>query len=254
MGNLGLSHYRILIVEDSDVIIEELQNILQTLGVVGDNLIIAKDGIEGLKKVEEEIFDLVISDVIMPNCDGIEMLKKIRSKHPFFDTPFVYLTSEKDLTLVLDAIDLGVKNYLIKPINEKKVQDKILPILEDSIELSLQSLELVLEEYGYLKHIFHMVENSILILSPDNKIERSNMAFQNKVGLNHRKLRGQDFLENFVASEHTKNLQNEGEFKDIKMKFENSKTTQADILKFPLKDRRNKTIRHIVIIKEKKSA
>ncbi|MDS1315412.1 response regulator transcription factor [Aliarcobacter butzleri] len=73
---------------------------------------IAKDGIEGLKKFQSFKPDIIISDITMPNLDGLEMCQKIREES---NIPIVILSAYSQKEKLLKAIDLGINKYFIKP-------------------------------------------------------------------------------------------------------------------------------------------
>ena len=84
---------------------------------------IAEDGAEGLelfKKNKDEI-DLIITDVNMPNMNGLEMSKIIKDLNP--DIPIIVATAFSNSEYLLDAIELGVDKYVLKPVNIKKLLD-----------------------------------------------------------------------------------------------------------------------------------
>ncbi|MDK2061555.1 response regulator transcription factor [Aliarcobacter butzleri] len=73
---------------------------------------IAKDGIEGLKKFQSFKPDIIISDITMPNLDGLEMCQRIREES---NIPIVILSAYSQKEKLLKAIDLGINKYFIKP-------------------------------------------------------------------------------------------------------------------------------------------
>ncbi len=82
---------------------------------------IAEDGQEGLKlfKKHQDMIDLIITDVNMPHMSGLEMSKEIKSINP--DIPIIVATAFQNSEYLLEAIDLGVDKYVLKPVNIKKL-------------------------------------------------------------------------------------------------------------------------------------
>jgi len=121
-----LQELTILYVEDDERIRESFTSIFNKLF---KNVTVAVDGEDGLEKYKtlkkDKKFDIIVSDINMPNLNGMEMLKEIRE----FDQeiPFIFTTAHADSSYLLEAINLGVTHYLIKPINIKymmvQVQD-----------------------------------------------------------------------------------------------------------------------------------
>lgn len=104
---------RILIVEDNTDVIAYLSSLLRT----EYSIIYAKDGNEGLKKANEQVPDLIVSDLMMPGMDGFQLCQTIRSTPLLAHIPFIIITakvSEDDRILGLKA---GADAYLAKPFN-----------------------------------------------------------------------------------------------------------------------------------------
>jgi two-component system chemotaxis response regulator CheY len=120
------SPYKILIVDDSGTMRKIIGGMLkeEMYEICGE----ASDGGEGFEKYKELKPDLVTLDVNMPNVSGIESLKKILE----FDSSAkaVMLTSEGQKESVSDAIDLGAKDYIVKPPEKDIVLDKVNGVLK----------------------------------------------------------------------------------------------------------------------------
>jgi len=93
-----------------------------------DGIVVAVDGKEGLQKFTEDSFDLVISDIRMPNMNGLEMFEKIKAIDE--NTALIVATAHKETELLLESITLGVDGYLLKPINYKQLQNTLIKACE----------------------------------------------------------------------------------------------------------------------------
>jgi len=102
---------RILIVDDEKAIRESLQMFLLEEGFATDN---ASNGMEALKKIENNKYDLVITDLKMPELGGIELLEKATNISP--DTFFIVMTAYASVDTAINALRNGAYDYLIKPI------------------------------------------------------------------------------------------------------------------------------------------
>jgi putative two-component system response regulator len=103
----------ILIVEDS----EQIRSIIaQALLLEGYDSVQASNGIEGLNILNERTPDLILSDINMPKMDGIEFLKAVRENPQWTTIPFVFLTSHSTSEDIQRGKELGVEDYLTKPI------------------------------------------------------------------------------------------------------------------------------------------
>jgi CheY-like chemotaxis protein len=88
---------RILAVEDEPEYLEMLQDVVKS---VGHSITIASNGREALKLLEREKVDVIVSDVAMPQMDGIEFHARLRLKPEFANTPFIFLTGVADVGAV----------------------------------------------------------------------------------------------------------------------------------------------------------
>lgn len=70
-------------------------------------------------------FDLVISDWNMPNCTGLDFLKRVRADGRLKGTPFMLLTAESEASQVSEAIKAGVNNYVVKPFTGEGLKEKV---------------------------------------------------------------------------------------------------------------------------------
>lgn len=69
--------------------------------------------------------DLIISDWNMPNMNGLDLLKLIRANHSWSKLPFLLVTTESEKPKVVEAIQSGVTNYMVKPVEEATLRDKL---------------------------------------------------------------------------------------------------------------------------------
>ncbi len=105
----------ILCVEDEESIRED---IVDELRDAGHTVIEAGNGVEGLEQITKHHPDLVLSDITMPQMDGLTFLKTLREKHAeLYDLPFIFLSALSDRKDEMRGRELGVDDYLIKPID-----------------------------------------------------------------------------------------------------------------------------------------
>ncbi|NJD55787.1 MAG: sigma-54-dependent Fis family transcriptional regulator [Nitrospirae bacterium] len=105
-----MSKGRILVIDDEDIV---RLSCSRTLVPEGYELAMAKNGPEGLKMLEEGSYDLVLTDLKMPNMDGIEVLAKIKERWP--STDVVIVTGYQTVETAVKAIKLGAFDYIEKP-------------------------------------------------------------------------------------------------------------------------------------------
>lgn len=108
--SIKMKNLKVLIVEDEQKLAKLLQKSIQDMFY---KVIIAKDGLEGFKKYQTFKPDLIISDILMPNLDGLEMSKQIRLENS--EIPIIILSAHSEKERLLMAIDLQINKYFIKP-------------------------------------------------------------------------------------------------------------------------------------------
>lgn len=113
---------QIVTVDDSSLILMTLDKILSEQGYEVKGF---SKGMRALKYLKKEVPDLIILDVEMPEIDGFEMLKLIKEKEELKNVPVIFLTSNNGQNEVIDAIKGGAKDYIIKPINEELLIEKV---------------------------------------------------------------------------------------------------------------------------------
>ena len=119
---------KILIVDDFATMRRILKNILKQLGF--KNLVEADDGTTAWEVLESQEVDLIISDWNMPKMTGLELLKKVRASTQYKKAPFLMVTAEAQKQNVIEAVQAGVSNYVVKPFTAEAISDKLSKILK----------------------------------------------------------------------------------------------------------------------------
>jgi two-component system chemotaxis response regulator CheY len=115
----------VLIVDDSAAIRKILQRMLGQAGFALGKILEASDGVEALEKVKTEMVNLVLTDVNMPNMDGIELLSALKAKPAFKSVPVVMITTEGGEAKVMEAVQLGAAGYVRKPFTADQIKEKL---------------------------------------------------------------------------------------------------------------------------------
>jgi two-component system chemotaxis response regulator CheY len=119
---------RALVVDDSLAMRRSLMYALQRLG--GLDCTEAHDGADGLKKLTQGHYDLVLTDINMPLMDGLKLIHLIRQRPEYRSTPIVVITTESAAGDRERAMALGASAYLVKPVQTKVVQDTVRGLLQ----------------------------------------------------------------------------------------------------------------------------
>ena len=114
---------KVLIVDD----IAMYRNMLQMfLTFAKFDCVLAVDGLDALRKLEKDKFDLVISDVEMPNMNGFELLVNIKKKLP--SLPVIMLTTLDNTVYIDKARKLGASHYIVKPYTKEKIEAALIKV------------------------------------------------------------------------------------------------------------------------------
>ena len=117
---------KVLFVEDNNKAREEF---LPFLTKYFSDIDIAKNGKEGIEKASKNSYDLIVTDVVMPEIDGIEMIKQIKSIDS--ETKFIVITAYSNKEFLTTLIELGIQGYLMKPITFKQVAHTIKKVTDE---------------------------------------------------------------------------------------------------------------------------
>ncbi|MDP1809445.1 MAG: response regulator [Actinomycetota bacterium] len=131
---------KILLVEDSPTQAQRAQLILEREGY---NVTLAPDGSEGLERALADQPDLVVTDIVMPNMDGYEMCREIKSRDETSRIPVVMLTTKGDIMDIIKGLGVGADNFITKPYEGSLLVNHIQNIFDN---LDLRSKGLLLED------------------------------------------------------------------------------------------------------------
>ena len=112
-----------LVVDDSKLIRQSIMKVLKELGF--SETMGAENGAVGLKKLAKEPVDLIVSDWVNPGMTGLEFLKAVRADAKLKGTAFIMVTSESDKEKIMEAVQAGVDQYIVKPFNAMQLEEKI---------------------------------------------------------------------------------------------------------------------------------
>ncbi|MBD2343067.1 hybrid sensor histidine kinase/response regulator [Anabaena subtropica] len=127
---------KILVIEDD---IHVRQNILDLLEGEGFNILEAHNGLLGVQLAQEEIPDLIICDVMMPELDGYEVLKTLRRWKETATIPLIFLTAKSDKTDFRQGMEMGADDYIIKPFTRADLLAAIACRLEKHITIKQEN-------------------------------------------------------------------------------------------------------------------
>ena len=112
----------VLVIDDDPVIVKLLR---VNFELEGFNVISAGDGREGLEKARNERPDVVISDIMMPTMNGLELVSTLKSDPNTADLPVLLLSAKAQLADVQRGFELGADDYVTKPFDPIELIDKV---------------------------------------------------------------------------------------------------------------------------------
>ena len=116
----------VLIVDDSAAIRKILQRVLRQAEVPIDEVFEAGDGVEALATLKaKSTVGLILSDINMPNMDGIQFLTQVRAIPEWASVPIVMITTEGSQNKVMEAVQLGASGYVRKPFTADQIKEKL---------------------------------------------------------------------------------------------------------------------------------
>ena len=120
MENEPFKKARILVMEDEPSVAKGLQMVLKEEGYGVD---VAMTGQKALDAFNEKAFDLLLADLRLPDIDGMEVIKRVKGKKP--DTGVIVITGYSTVSSAVDAMKLGVSDYLPKPFMEDELKKAV---------------------------------------------------------------------------------------------------------------------------------
>lgn len=129
MEEINMIDRKVLFVDDSPTMRRIIKNSLKKIGFT--DFVEAEHGIDAFEKLEEEgDISLILTDWNMPEMNGEEFVKKVRSTEPFSKLPILMITTRGMKDDVITAVKIGVNGYVVKPFTPDVLKMKIKQVLE----------------------------------------------------------------------------------------------------------------------------
>jgi two-component system chemotaxis response regulator CheY len=118
-----MTAYKVLVVEDSPTMRQLIVFALKRIR--GFQISEANDGVDGLKKLSAEKFDLIVTDINMPIMDGLKLVSMVRNDPNYKETPIIIITTEGATEDRERALALGANEYITKPIQTMQILETV---------------------------------------------------------------------------------------------------------------------------------
>lgn len=119
----------VLIVDDSAAIRKILQRVLRQTDLNLGEIREAGDGSEAVEILKERSFGLILSDINMPQMDGLQLLARIKEMKHLKDVPVIMITTEGGQGKVMEAVQLGATGYVRKPFTADQIKEKLAGVI-----------------------------------------------------------------------------------------------------------------------------
>ena len=169
-----MKNLKVLIVEDEQKLANLIRSSIKDLFF---KVVTAKDGIEGLKKFNSFKPDIIISDILMPNLNGLEMCKAIKEQS---NIPIVILSAHSQKEMLLQAIDIGISKYFIKPFD---IESFIEYLKELSSKINNEKNFILKDGFIFVKNSISLYKNDELVNLTKREREFINLLLDNKNSL-----------------------------------------------------------------------
>ena len=167
-----MKNLKVLIVEDEQKLANLIRSSIKELFF---KVTTAKDGLDGLKKFKTFKPDIVISDITMPNLDGLLMCQKIKEQNSSIAIIILSAYSQKEM--LLQAIDLGISKYFIKPFD---IESFIEYLKELSNKINKEKNYKLKDGFVFVKKTINLYKDSELVNLTKREKEFINLLIENK--------------------------------------------------------------------------
>jgi len=164
-----------LVVDDSGTLRSTVKKFLMETGSM-DRIVEAADGLEAMKALKTDSIDIIVCDVVMPGCDGVEFLK-MKSEHPEYDDiPVIMLTSEGACEAVVTCLEAGATDHIAKPVQK----DEFVARLKVHCGLKQRQQELIRvrdqlsDSRSFLDNIINSMIDGLIVLDKDENVVQCN--------------------------------------------------------------------------------
>jgi DNA-binding response OmpR family regulator len=118
---------RIFIIDDEETLLNVTSDLLKTHNY---QVTTSSNPVEGLKRIQETPPDLLLLDILMPELDGIEICKRIRSHPPTQNLPIIIVSSHGSETDIVTGLTVGADDYIVKPVRKRELLARVKSVLK----------------------------------------------------------------------------------------------------------------------------
>ena len=124
--------FNILIADDSGTMRQVIKKVVKMSGVAVGDFFEAENGQKALQVLESEWIDVILSDINMPEMDGMEFLRQVKAHDVYKSIPVIFITTEASEARMEEAKAHGVAGYVKKPFQPETIKEKLYEVLEQA--------------------------------------------------------------------------------------------------------------------------
>ncbi len=175
------SKFNLLFIDDNEAARETALFLFED---IFKNIIVAEDGLDGIEKFKNNQIDLIITDIEMPNMNGLDMIEKIRQIDT--DIAIVILSAHIKTEFFMRSIKLNIIGYILKPIDMESLLDILKNVVlsigfKEEIQENIKLKEQLQKSHTYLKSIVDSVHDPIMVIKEDYNVELMNTPLKNNL-------------------------------------------------------------------------
>ncbi len=138
---------KILIADDSKLTRAIIKKVITQNGISQESIVEAENGNDALKIMGQDTIELLMLDWLMPGLDGLNLIKEMKGSAELSNIPVIMMTVVNEFDKVQEALSYGIEDYIIKPLSEEALWNRIYGVLAKNKRVNLQTIDLLKKEY-----------------------------------------------------------------------------------------------------------
>ncbi len=138
---------KVLVADDSKFTRHLVAKVLKGHGIQGESILEAEDGNQAFNIIKNNVIDLIVLDWLMPGMDGLQLVKKLKESPKLSKIPVIMMTVVSEYDKVHEALSYGIEDYIVKPLNENALWNRITGILTNNRKVTIENIDILKKEY-----------------------------------------------------------------------------------------------------------
>ncbi|GMT49742.1 MAG: hypothetical protein IEMM0008_1281 [bacterium] len=143
---------KILIADDSKLTRAIIKKVITQNGIAQESIVEAENGDDALKIMGQNSIELLMLDWLMPGLDGLGLIKEMKGSSELSKVPVIMMTVVNEFDKVQEALSYGIEDYIIKPLSEEALWNRIYGVLAKNKKVNLETIDLLRKEFQQAKN------------------------------------------------------------------------------------------------------